>query len=651
MKNTNTSTSSSRGLVARAPALLALVCALAVPTASFARTVSVAAIKDGLATAAFGDADGAAYTLAWGYGAADGGDATNGWAHFETLGAVAADATSRSVALPAGWGDTATHLRFFLLGPNLPAGATRVEYLQSAQTKDSPTQWIDTDVVGKAGVEAEVDFMWTAGSDSTILGSRKDSGDTRFLALHWNGSKIGSSFTTWASFSTLSATASSETRYLARASLADGAQSLSIDGTTKATSAISSSLDTGLDMYLFAANLYGSAKQGVSAKIYSAKIWLDGELKRNFVPCRDAGNVPAMYDFVSGHYFHNGGSGSFTCGDPVGDPIAATSATASTADYGAPDAYLDYVEATGTQSVLLEGCTIGPDYRLVAEYAYPDPIVRKNNCLFGVYKYGMTAGFYYNNSETAPLNFWSGTGGVNGSGGSNQSTQTEVPATPGERQTVVMNLGAGESSIYAADGRKVWSGTLKGSVTADSTSAISLFTASRLSGYNSNAKIYSFRIYDATGALAHHFLPCLKGSVAGLYDKATGRIHYPQGGDLGAGPELPRPAELVEWVQSDGASGNRQLYIDTEVPAKAGVGMTAEMEWATKPAGNGVDNIFCGAGDANAHIWLYDAVADAGNAAATHRFGYYTWKLQLQSNSVVRAGTRYHVEAHQAHGD
>ena len=122
-------------------AAIAAACALAVPTASLARTVSVAAIKDGAATAAFGDADGAAYTLAWGYGPADGGASTNAWAHFETLGEVAADATAATYSLPAGWGDAATHLRFFLLEPELPAAATRVEYLES-----SGTQWIDTGV-------------------------------------------------------------------------------------------------------------------------------------------------------------------------------------------------------------------------------------------------------------------------------------------------------------------------------------------------------------------------------------------------------------------------------------------------------------------------------------------------------------------------
>ena len=93
-------------LVTRHSTLVTAVLVAAVAaTSAAARTVSVAAIRDGTATAAFGDVDGAAYTLAWGYGPADGGAATNAWAHFETLGEVAADATTATYPLPAGWGE------------------------------------------------------------------------------------------------------------------------------------------------------------------------------------------------------------------------------------------------------------------------------------------------------------------------------------------------------------------------------------------------------------------------------------------------------------------------------------------------------------------------------------------------------------------
>ncbi len=650
MKNTNTSTSSSRGLAARAPALLALVCALAVPTASLARTVSVAAIRDGAATAAFGDPDGAAYTLAWGYGPADGGAATNAWAHFETLGAVAADATSRSVALPAGWGDAATHLRFFLLEPELPAAATRVEYLES-----SGTQWINSGVNLCSNDTVVADYAPCASSLTSsrdLFGVYQMGMTARYIFLYSSGSwtirfdKANGSSSASSTSSGVCATPGS--RQTVTMHIGSGTSSIvSASGETLYSGTLTGTIlqNATSPLGIFTLNVKGTLNKSYAcaAKIYAFRIYDENNaLRLDLVPCT-VGGTPAMYDRVTGDYLTNVGTGDFATGTTMATPllVAASSATASTADYGEPDAYLDYVEATGTQTVLLEGCIIGPDYKLVAEYAYPDPIVRKNNCLFGVYKKGATAGFYYSNNASVPFNFWRGTGA------DNDSTATGVSATPGERQTVVMDLGSGTSSIYAADGRMVWSGSLNGSLTAASTSAISLFTATGTTGYESAAKIHSFRIYDGTGALAHHFLPCRKGDVAALYDKQTGRTFFPQGGALVAGPVLPRLAELVEWVQSDGADGDRQLYIDTGIPAKAGVGMVAEMAWATKPAGYGVDNIFCGATSSSGQrIWLYDAVAEATGSTATHRFGYNNWKLQLQGDgNVPTVGARYRVDA------
>ena len=250
----------------------ALFIALANAVAS-ARTVNVTSITATGASLAFGGADGAAYTLAWGYGATDGGSATNAWDTFEVLGSVAADDTSRTVALPAGWGSSVSHARFFLLEPEIPADATRVEYLQS-----SGSQWIDTKVRGKVGVEAEIDVACVTMGDNTILGCRKDSGNTRFFVVHWANSKWGyglESFTYWSS----AADIVTGTRYHVRNTLKSGEQSSFVDGAQKgAVGTAASSLDTGLDMYLFAANMYGSAGQQAKARVYSAKIWLDGDM-------------------------------------------------------------------------------------------------------------------------------------------------------------------------------------------------------------------------------------------------------------------------------------------------------------------------------------------------------------------------------------
>ncbi len=643
MKTTTTSTSSSRGLAARAPALLALVCALAVPTASLARTVSVAAIRDGAATAAFGDPDGAAYTLAWGYGPADGGASTNAWAHFETLGTVAADAVTTSVTLPAGWGDTVTHLRFFLLEPEIPAAATRVEYLES-----SGTQWINSGVnlCSNDTVVAEYGFPDPVGSGSKdLFGVYKGGMTARFI---YSSGKLvfhKATGTSGATSTGTDAAVTPGTRQVVTMSLATGATStiVSASGETLYSGVlggtISQNATAPLSLFALTVNGSPSSSYACTAKLYSFQIYDENNaLRLDLVPCTVNG-TPAMFDRVTQGYLTNVGTGDFATGATMATPllVAASSATASTADYGEPDAYLDYVEATGTQMVNTE-CLLDPNSVVVAEYEYPDPIAKHNNYLFGVYRCGMTAGYFYSNRGSYPLRFQKAN-----AASSAETTEAGINATPGARQTVTMKLASGvSSSIVSASGETLYSGTLSGTISQNSTAPLVILGLNNQGNLDSNyacsAKIYSFRIYDGEGNIARHFLPCLKGSVAGLYDKVTGRIFRSATATaLVAGPVLPRPAELVEWVQSDGASGDRQLYIDTGIPAKAGTGMTAELLWPVKPS---VASTVCGAmADSTHHFTLY-------TSAGTHQIGYANYsafRIDTGDTSGVFSRKRYRV--------
>ena len=648
MKTTTTSTSSSRGLAARAPALLALVCALAVPTASLARTVSVAAIRDGAATAAFGDPDGAAYTLAWGYGPADGGAATNAWAHFETLGAVAADATAATYPLPAGWGDTATHLRFFLLEPELPTEATRVEYLEA-----SGTQWLNSGVNLSSNDTVAVDYANPATfltKSVDLFGVHKygmtaryvfsydsSSGTTTMLFHRANGTQGATSTAT-------DVTATPGTRQTVTMKIGPGTSSIvSASGETLFSKTLTSQTvkqDATAPLAIFACN---SSQNGImalsAAKIYAFRIYDENNaLRLDLVPCT-VGGTPAMFDRVTQDYLYNDGTGDFATGATMATPllVAAASATASTADYGAPDAYLDYVEATGTQMVNTE-CLLDPNSVVVAEYEYPDPIATHNNYLFGVYRCGMTAGYFYSNRGSYPLRFQKAN-----ATSSAETTEAGINATPGARQTVTMKLASVvSSSIVSASGETLYSGTLSGTISQNSTAPLVILGLNNQGNLDSNyacsAKIYSFRIYDGEGNIARHFLPCLKNGVAGLYDKVTGKIFRSATATaLVAGPVLPRPATFVKWVQSDGADGSRGLYIDTGIPAKAGTGMTAELLWPVKPS---VASTVCGAmADSTHHFTLY-------TSAGTHQIGYANYaafQINTGDTDGVYSRKRYRV--------
>lgn len=75
-------------------------------------------------------------------------------------------------------------------------------------------------------------------------------------------------------------------------------------------------------LYLFGRNATGSGNTSPDGtypmRIYSHRIWENGTLVQNFVPCyRKSDNVIGMYDIVSNTFFTNAGSGTFLKGNNV----------------------------------------------------------------------------------------------------------------------------------------------------------------------------------------------------------------------------------------------------------------------------------------------------------------------------------------------
>ena len=318
-----------------------VICALAVPAASFARTVSIASATDSALTLAFGDADGSVYTLARGYGAGDGGSATNAWDSFEILGTVAADATSQTVPLPANWGDTVKSLRFFLLEPETRPYATRLEYIES-----TGTQWIDSGVNGETGLKFRADLAWdtshtgsNANADWMLVGARKNtSTDTRIVPVYIEQTVCFG----YGKFARTTAAYTLGVRHEIVADFTDPSASTFLyrDGRPintykdSRTPSTGSTINAERNLYIFAANWGGSANLFAKAKLYGLQIWRKntntGDLDpvRDYVPCKDENGVACLYDLVSGAYFRNSGSGTFTAGAeiPLGFVVSATSA-------------------------------------------------------------------------------------------------------------------------------------------------------------------------------------------------------------------------------------------------------------------------------------------------------------------------------------
>jgi hypothetical protein len=71
-------------------------------------------------------------------------------------------------------------------------------------------------------------------------------------------------------------------------------------------------------IYLFAIHYYDKAQELSKFKMYYMKFWLDNQLIRNFIPARrNSDNVVGMWDTISGTFFTNAGTGTFTAGPVV----------------------------------------------------------------------------------------------------------------------------------------------------------------------------------------------------------------------------------------------------------------------------------------------------------------------------------------------
>lgn len=73
-----------------------------------------------------------------------------------------------------------------------------------------------------------------------------------------------------------------------------------------------------LNMYIFAANDTGNANFLSYVRIYNCKLYQQGTLVRDFIPCiRRIDNVPGLLDIVNNEFYTNQGSGNFILGANV----------------------------------------------------------------------------------------------------------------------------------------------------------------------------------------------------------------------------------------------------------------------------------------------------------------------------------------------
>lgn len=198
----------------------------------------------------------------------------------------------------------------------IPNEYQKVEYIQS-----SGTQYINTGVIGKSGIElyADLSFVSVPPDGSPIFGSYGNN-QRCYLLTYRSGGIFGSAIGNTPVVSNYNIVLN--TRYQVYSYLATGSQILKINGVTEGANNDTTVLNTNKNIFLFGYNYNGNFdnQYPVSIKLYSLKLYDNGLFVREFVPVyRKSDSVVGLYDIQNGVFYSNANNSGddFTAGPNV----------------------------------------------------------------------------------------------------------------------------------------------------------------------------------------------------------------------------------------------------------------------------------------------------------------------------------------------
>ena len=183
----------------------------------------------------------------------------------------------------------------------LPSEYKIVEYIAS-----SGTQFIDTGFKPNNNTCYEIKYQTVPTQNyAGIMGAEHDWSNTSFAlwCKHAGFANSTISNQTWYGASPVTIRFDKGTLYK------DGVQVWSASGT----------FQCNYNAYLFGINRAGTLTEPVdNLKIYYVKIWDNGTLVRDFVPCTKNG-IAGLYDRVNNDFYVNKGSGTFSVGEVISE--------------------------------------------------------------------------------------------------------------------------------------------------------------------------------------------------------------------------------------------------------------------------------------------------------------------------------------------
>ena len=278
----------------------------------------------------------------------------------------------------------------------------------------------------------------------------------------------------------------------------------------------------------------------LTGRLYGAKMWDNGVLVRNFIPCKLANGTIGAYDIANFKFYGNAGSGTF-----IGGPELS----------GLPEEYtrLDYIQSTGNQYINTGIRGNATDkFELIMDVAYTFQKTGDNTWDKNIHQ---IMGFNgHRGCGVGPAgNMWWDHSLISTSIKQNHYKHVEW-------------WGQANNCYTYADGES--QSRTDAAMSATSGSNLNLFGTHYTSsdsniGYWSYCKMYSSRIL-VNGSIVRNFIPCLHpNGTPGLYDSITHTFYANNGSGKFIGPTnggLPVGYLPVEYIQSFGAQ-----WLDSEL--------------------------------------------------------------------------------------
>lgn len=182
----------------------------------------------------------------------------------------------------------------------LPSGYTKLDYIES-----SGTQYINTGFKPNQNTRCVIDIENLSSAQAAFFGARASQNAASFTYFSLTATTGRSDYGSSKQPMTF-------TNTVGRYTVDQNKNVCTVNGVTATGTANTFQLTNNL--YLMAVNQADAAIQNAKMKLYSAKVYDNGTLVRDFIPCKNANGAIGLWDNVNSVFYANAGTGTFSTG-------------------------------------------------------------------------------------------------------------------------------------------------------------------------------------------------------------------------------------------------------------------------------------------------------------------------------------------------